>query len=117
MLQKERRDAEQMLRVHCNSLLDLYVSQLAAKLGVVVFSPVLRVEPSESRKDLIVDDGVADHASDDKWLILLDEVISSQVRHEHVQSANAAHIRQHCEENAVHTCLGVRNSKLLSIGK
>ena len=41
-----RRDAQQLLLVRCNSLFNLHVSQLAAELGVVVFSPVLWVEPS-----------------------------------------------------------------------
>ena len=98
-----------------NSLFDLYVSQLAAKLGVVVFSPVLWVKPSQPRKDLIADDDVSSHAREDKRPILFGEFASSQLRHEHVQSANATYIGQQGEKNAVHTSLGVRNSELLSI--
>ena len=99
----------------CLSLLNLHVPELSAKLGVVVFCPVLWVEASQSRKHLIVDDRVAYHSSDHKWFVLFNHVIGSQLRHKHIEGANAPHIAQHREQDAIHASLRMRDSKLLSV--
>ena len=98
-----------------HSLLNLHVSELSAKLGVVVFCPVLWIEARQSRKHLIVDDRVANHSSDHKWFVLFNHVIGSQLWHKHIECANTPDIGQHSEEDAIHAGLGMRDSKLLSI--
>ena len=73
--------------------MDLHVTELATKLRVVVFSPILWVESGEAREDLIVDDGVAYHTCDDKRLVLFNHGISIKMWGEHIECADATDIR------------------------